>query len=211
MISALTGELRQVDSDRVHLKVGPILYELLVPAADLAELRESLGAEITLHTMLYIEGDPNRGNLEPRMIGFLRTEDRRFFNLFTTVKGIGVKTALRALTVPITQVAAAVESKDSRFLVGLDGIGRRTAELMIAELGGKLKEFVTGSLPAETAPRRRWTAEEEAALGFAISPQIGLRRADAERLLERAKADNPNARTAEELLPEILRLHSARI
>jgi Holliday junction DNA helicase RuvA len=211
MISALTGELRKVDSDRIHLKVGPILYELLVPAADLGELQENLGAEITLHTHMYLEGDPNRGNLEPRMIGFLRADDRRFFNLFTTVKGIGVRTALRALTVPISQVAAAVESKDSRFLVGLDGIGRRTAELMIAELAGKVKDFITGPIPTEGPARRRWNAEEEAALAFAVSPQIGLRRADAEHLLERAKANNPDAKTAEELLPEILRLHSARI
>src|SRR5687768_9016585 len=199
MISALTGELRKVDADRIHLKVGPILYELLVPAADLGELQENLGAEITLHTMMYLEGDPNRGNLEPRMIGFLRPEDRRFFNLFTTVKGIGVKTALRALTVPISQVAAAVESKDSRFLIGLDGIGRRTAELMIAELAGKVKDFITGPMPSESPQRRRWNAEEEAALAVAISPQIGLRRTDAEHLLERAKSNNPDAKTAEEL------------
>ena len=29
-------ELRHVDDDRVHLQVGPMLYELLVPAADVA-------------------------------------------------------------------------------------------------------------------------------------------------------------------------------
>src|SRR5688572_9921239 len=101
MISALTGELRRVDEDRVHVRVGALMYELLVPAADLTELQASLGEELTFYTLFYIEGDPNRGNLEPRMIGFLRPEDKRFFGLFTTVKGIGTKTALRALTVPI--------------------------------------------------------------------------------------------------------------
>lgn len=210
MISAITGELRRVDEDRVHLKVGAIVYELLVPAADLTELQASLGEELTFYTLTYIEGDPNRGNLEPRMIGFLRAEDRKFFNRFTTVKGIGVRTALRALTVPVAEIAAAVESKDSRFLIGLNGIGRRTAELIIAELGGKLKEFVTSPVEAAAERRRRFTAEEEAALAFAVSPQMGLRRADAERLLERARANRPDADTAEQLFPEMIRLHSAK-
>ena len=61
---------------------------------------------------------------------------------FTTVKGIGVRTALRALTAPVGQIADAIERKDTRFLVGLQGIGKRTAELIIAELGGNVKQFV---------------------------------------------------------------------
>lgn len=211
MISAITGELRRVDEDRVHLRVGAIVYELLVPAADLTELQASLGEELTFYTLLYIEGDPNRGNLEPRMIGFLRVEDRKFFNRFTTVKGIGVRTALRALTVPVAEIAAAVESKNARFLTGLNGIGRRTSELIIAELAGKLKEFVTGPVEVSAARSRRFSAEEEAALAFAVSPQMGLRRADAERLLERARANNPGAVTAEQLFPEMIRLHSAKV
>ena len=48
MISALTGELKRVDDDRVHLKAGQIVYELLVPAADLAELQATLGEEMDL-------------------------------------------------------------------------------------------------------------------------------------------------------------------
>ena len=96
MISSLTGELRKVDEDRVHLKAGPIIYELLVPAADLAELQASQGEELTLHTIFYLAGDVSRGGAEPTLIGFVRADDKRFFNKFTTVKGIGVKTALRA-------------------------------------------------------------------------------------------------------------------
>src|SRR5262245_49326362 len=100
MISAITGELRSVDENRVRITMSAMLFELMGPAADLESLRALQGEQITLHTLLYLEGDPNRGNLEPRMIGFLRPEDKQFFELFTTVKGIGPKTALRALTVP---------------------------------------------------------------------------------------------------------------
>src|SRR5687767_15386957 len=154
MISAITGELKRVEEDRVHLQCGPILYELLVPAADVTELQVNLGEQITFHTILYLEGDAARGNLEPRFIGFIRVEDRKFFERFTTVKGIGVKTALRALTVPVGQIAQAIESRDARFLVGLDGIGKRTAELIVAELSGKVKDFATGYGDVRSEERR---------------------------------------------------------
>jgi holliday junction DNA helicase RuvA len=131
--------------------------------------------------------------------------------MFITVKGIGPKTALRALTVPVGEIATAIESKNTKFLTGLAGIGRRTAELMIAELSGKVGAFAITSGAVVAQSRRRWNAEEEAAIAFATSPQIGLRLADAERLLERVKSTAANLATAEEILPEMLKLHSARM
>src|SRR6476661_9839461 len=126
MISSLTGQLQRVDEDRVHLRVGPMVYETLVPASDVPLLQAGVGEEMTFHTIFYLEGDASGGSLEPRLIGFLRADDKRFFEKFITVKGIGPKTALRAFTVPVGEIAQAIESKDARFLVQLDGIGKRT-------------------------------------------------------------------------------------
>ena len=97
MISALSGVLHQVEEDRVHLRVGAMLFEALVPASDVPLLQAGIGEEMTFHTILYLEGDASGGNMEPRLIGFLRPEDKRFFEKFITVKGIGPKKALRAL------------------------------------------------------------------------------------------------------------------
>src|SRR5947207_1477969 len=141
--------------------------ELPVPAADLAELRASLREQLTLHTIFYLAGDVSRGGAEPTLIGFLRADDKRFFNKFTTVKGIGVKTALRALTVPVGQIAQAIESRDARFLTSLDGIGKRTAELMIAELAGKVGEFaapMTATIRSSQSTLARRTPIEEDAI-----------------------------------------------
>lgn len=95
MIAALTGQLHRVEEGHVLVQSGPILYELLVPAADMAALQTRLAEEITFHTIFYLAGDATRGGLEPTLIGFLRPEDKKFFELFTTVKGIGPKRALR--------------------------------------------------------------------------------------------------------------------
>jgi Holliday junction DNA helicase RuvA len=209
MISALTGELRRIDEDRIHLQCGSILYELLVSASDIPELRARHGETLTLHTIFYIGGDPNRGGLEPTLIGFLRPEDRKFFNLFTTVKGIGAKTALKALTVPVGEIAMAIESKDSRFLVGLNGVGKRTAELIVAELAGKVRDFATGygTKAAVPSPHRHPALEEDAILALMA---MGERRPDAEHLLDRAKQGNPNLKTTDGLLREMLRMRTIR-
>lgn len=209
MISAVEGKLRRVDEDRVHLAVGPVLYELLVPAADISELHATIGQTVTFHTILYLEGDPNRGNLEPRLIGFLRADDRRFFHLFTTVKGIGVKTALRALTVPVGQIAHAIETRDTRFLTGLSGVGKRTAELIVAELAGKMEPFTAGYTSAGAAApvMRRETFEEDAIQALMA---LGERRPDAERLLDRVRQTHPTLKATDALLREMLRLRTVR-
>src|SRR5437588_12702024 len=136
MISALTGELLEVQANRVRLRTGPFIFELLIPAADVESLRAQLGQEITFHTIFYLEGTAGGGNLDPKLIAFLRPQDKQFFNLFTTVKGIGPKTALRALSAPVGEIAQAIESKDTRALIRLDGIGKRTAELLVADPPG---------------------------------------------------------------------------
>lgn len=210
MIASLTGELRRVDEDRVHLRCGPILYELLVPAADLTELQANLGEELTFHTIFYLAGDPTRGGLEPTLIGFLRADDKKFFELFITVKGIGPKRGLRALAVSVGQIAGAIEAKDTRFLVQLPEIGKRTAEQIVAELAGKLKTFaisgMTEGKPGVTASRRN-PVEEDAIAGLMA---LGERRPDAENLLERAKQSNPSLKTTDQLLREMLRMRTVR-
>src|SRR5258705_12152220 len=202
MISAITGELRRVEEDRISLQCGPILYELLVPAADITELHVNLGEQVTFHTIFYLEGDAARGNLEPKLIGFLRADDRKFFERFTTVKGIGTKTALKALTVPVGQIAAAIESKDTRMLLQLKGVGRRTAELIVAELAGKMKDFVSDSSPV--AVQTRLENFEEDAIAALIA--LGESKVIAHRLLDRARQSNPKLNETDALLREMLRM-----
>jgi Holliday junction DNA helicase RuvA len=209
MICAITGELRRVEDDRVHLACGPVLYEILVPAFDLTELQASLGESITLHTIFDLEGDATRGGLAPRLIGFLRLHDKNFFQLFITVKGIGPKRALRSLVQPVGQIAAAIENRDIRFLVALPEIGKRTAEQIVAELAGKLTDFAMEQAAGAAPPARRdrTTPELDAIEGITL---LGIGRADAERLLERAKAADPTLNTADSLVREMLRLRTVR-
>src|SRR5579864_6594531 len=198
MISALAGELKRVESDRAHLQVGPMLFELLIPAVDVPLLEAGVGREMTFHTVFYLEGDSSGGNIDPRLVGFLRPEDRAFFELFITVKGIGPKKALRALVLPTGEIAQAIESKDTRFLCQLPQIGKRLAELIVAELSGKVGQYATIPTRAgRIAPSalQRTAAEEDA---IATLVRLDERRVDAEHLLERARHSRPELKTTEE-------------
>jgi holliday junction DNA helicase RuvA len=208
MIASLTGQLSNVDDERVLLRAGPIEYELLIPASDAEALRGLKGGEITFHTLYFMQGDGNF--FEPTLIGFREARDKRFFEQFITVKGIGPRTALRALTVATSDIAAAVERKDAKFLTGLKGIGKRTAELIIAELSGKLGSFVnaiSGAATSVAASSPRSTTDEDA-LGALVA--LGESRYNAEQLLDRAKQANPDAKRPDQLIREMLRLRSAR-
>jgi Holliday junction DNA helicase RuvA len=172
-------------------------------------LQSAVGQQLTLHTIFYLGGDPTRGGLEPTLIGFLRPADKNFFEIFTTVKGIGPKKALRALSVSVGEIASAIEGKDSKFLIGLPEIGKRTAETIIAELSGKLKSFAAEALvEGKTRPTSRRNSNEEDAIAGLMA--LGERRPDAENLLERAKAGNPGLSTTDALLREMLRLRTSR-
>jgi len=206
MISALTGRLAAVHDDRIEVDIGAMRYELLVCAGEIEPLRGQLHQELTLHTLCYLEGDANRGNLEPRLIGFRRPTEKKFFELFTSVNGIGPRKALKCLIEPIEEVAHAIESCNTRFLIELPQIGKRMAETIIAKLSGKMAAFL--SAPVVEVKQAKRSTEDETAIALVCGPQIGLRRVEAENLLERAKQTDPKLSRAEQLVPVMLRLHA---
>jgi holliday junction DNA helicase RuvA len=212
MISALTGHLVEVNETSIDLRAGPVVFTVLIPACDVPRMQEQIGGEVKLWTLMYLEGDASRGNLEPRVVGFLQKDDRAFFELFTTVKGIGPKTALKALTEPIEAIAGWIESRDAKSLTRLSGIGKRTAELVIAELSGKCGKFSGPVIPGESArpaatPSRRPPAEEDAIRALC---SLGERRLDAESLLERVRQRSKSMpHETNQLVKEMLRIRAA--
>ena len=132
MIARLEGKLVKLNTESALVQVGAVGYEVLLPGYCISALAGSIGSNITLCTMEYYEGSLGGGNLIPRIVGFLSDGEREFFNKFTSVKGIGVRKALRSLTIPIASIASAIENGDDKTLMALDGVGKRTAQQIIA-------------------------------------------------------------------------------
>lgn len=142
MITQLSGTLTAIDEGAAHVQCGDLVYEVLVPAADTMALAARIGELVRFHTLHYLEGQGQGSSFWPRLIGFQNASDRAFFELFTTVKGIGNRKALRALQLPFGQVAEAIAARDHGLLQTLPEIGKRTAEAICVELKGKVDPFV---------------------------------------------------------------------
>ncbi len=182
---------------------GGLWYELLIPGSDVERLSGQLGQEVILHTIHYLEGNPSHGQVTPRLIGFRSEADRAFFKVFTTVKGIGVRKALRALVRPAGDIAAAIAAKDAATLQTLPEIGARSAERIIAELHGKVEQFA-GELSA--AQPGEPPLGEAAAEAISVLVQLGERRTDAAALIERVLAVAPDLTSPEEIIQHAYRI-----
>ena len=122
--------------------LGALIYETLLPAYTAARLRPDVGKHVTLHTLYFIESHNQGASMIPRLAGFATAGDKRFFELFTTCKGIGYRKALRAMTLPVGQIAVAIADRDAAVLQSLPEVGRRTAETIIATLRGKVDGYI---------------------------------------------------------------------
>jgi Holliday junction DNA helicase RuvA len=188
MICRLRGQLVRVGPETVELDVGGTGYEVMVAGTTLAELGGCDGQEVTLHTVQYFEGNPAGANLVPRLVGFRTEAERAFFQLFTRVKGISNRRALRAMHVPVAQLAAAIESADARLLTSLPEIGKKTAQQIITELQGHCTAFASAP-SAPQAAHAELTAAQRVALEILV--QWGDRRADAQRWVAAAVEADP--------------------
>jgi holliday junction DNA helicase RuvA len=202
MIARLEGKLARLDTDKALVQVGAVGYEVLLPGYCVNALAARVGTDVILCTMEYYEGTPGGGNLVPRMVGFLSEGEKDFFTKFTSVKGIGVKKALRSMSMPIANIASAIEAGDDKMLTALDGIGKRMAQQIIAELKGKLGSFAIGvEQAAAKAAFRPFQAET-----LEILIAWGEKRNEAIELVELACRKHPDVKSAEELVPLVYRL-----
>ncbi len=142
MITKITGKLLALYDETATLSIPPFEYEVGIPDYTRRSMQSSLGEVVSLHTVHYIDGNAAQGGkLTPRLVGFMTTIERDFFELFCSVDGVGVKKALRAMVQPVQDIAVTIEKQDAKGLAALPGVGPATAERIIAKLRRKMPRF----------------------------------------------------------------------
>lgn len=147
MICRITGTITSVEPPAIVLEIEGqgLSYEILTPAYLAAQLANQVGQRVTLITIQYLESQGQGSSFIPRLIGFQHASDRRFFEVFITVKGIGNRKALRAMAIEPARIARAITSRDAAALKELPEIGKRLADTIVAELTGKVDAFLSSS------------------------------------------------------------------
>ena len=205
MITRITGRLVQLLSDAAVIGAGPFEYEVYIPEFVRRQLQGSVGEEVSLRTIDYLEGNPSHGKVYPRLIGFMSDAEREFFDAICSVDGVGVKKALRAMVRPVREVAIAIEEQDVKQLTALPGIGAALAERIVAKLRRKMTKFalmVSKDLPPDQAAARG--VLQEAYEGLLA---LGHSAPEARQMIEKAGETGKKFKSVEDVLEELYRSH----
>jgi Holliday junction DNA helicase RuvA len=207
VINYLKGIIRRIykAEARVVLDVNGVGYELLLPYFVMRSLEEEeRGEGDQVEMEIYFHASERQPR--PVLVGFRKEFERTFFEKLLQVEGVGVNTAARALVFSVSTIARAIEDGDTGLLVQMPGIGKRTADKMVATLRGKVAEWALlrdeGYATVPTAAVHTDVQEEV----VNVLVNLGHRRAEARQKVEVAAKANSTARDPQELLREVFRL-----
>ena len=204
LISRINGTLRRLTETEAYIDAGPFEYEVWVPEFVRRQLQAKVGEAVSLRTIQYLDGNPQKGGrMTPRLVGFLSEAEMEFFEAVCSVDGVGVKKALRAMIRPVREVATAIEEQDVTYLTTLPGVGAAVAERIVAKLRRKMTRFALMAdreLPTGQTSRTDVLADAHEAL-----IALGHNSAEARRLIETAASGGKRFKSVEELLIEIYR------
>lgn len=139
MISFIRGILVESLPTHVTIDVHGLGYEAQIPHSTYESLPQP-GAEVKLLTQLIIREDAHA------LFGFATRPERDMFRLLiNTVSGIGPKIALGILSgMSVAGIRSAVAARDIKALSSISGVGKKTAERIVVELGDKMGAFAGG-------------------------------------------------------------------
>jgi Holliday junction DNA helicase RuvA len=200
MIGYIEGKILKKEEERLLVLANQVGYEILLPAFVLESLvMKKVGDEIAL----YIYYQQTDRQPKPILIGFNLEAEKEFFQYFISVEDIGPLKAVKALSIPVREVARAIENRDVDILSQLKGIGTRTAQKIIATLEGKMGKF---ALIRKEEKREIPTVEDfsEQVLDVLVN-QLGHKTSNAKRMIAEALKRNSSISTPEQLFEEVYR------
>jgi Holliday junction resolvasome RuvABC DNA-binding subunit len=182
----------------VVLEVNGMGYEIVVPPIVEQEL---VNHEVDQPLLLYVSPQSTRDQPWPTLFGFLRPEERAFWELLRSVPRFGGRLAARAMAVPIENLAQAIQQGNKAYLDELPGVTLDGAEKMIATLRKKVSSFAQ---PVERLQRPSGGIREDVVNALV---HMGARRLDAERGVDHLLATRDDLITVQDLLTEYLRAY----
>jgi Holliday junction DNA helicase RuvA len=127
MIASLDGTVAAVSTSDLVLEVGGVGYRIHAGPPTLAGLR--VGSRVKLLTHHLVREDVQA------LYGFRSPQELAFFELVTTVSGVGPKVGLAIVSSrPVTDLELAILQGDDAVLTAVSGVGKRLAGRIVLEL-----------------------------------------------------------------------------
>lgn len=177
MYEFLEGEVVSRAPARLVLSVAGVGYDLAV------SLRDTFPAKgrVRVWAHLVVREDAHL------LFGFQEREGRDLFRLLLTVRGVGPGMALAILSaLSREELVEAILADDAARLTRVKGVGKKTAEQVLLDLGDKAArlraDLATGGAPLPAATRAQTNLDDAAA----ALVSIGFSEKDAKKQVERA-------------------------
>jgi holliday junction DNA helicase RuvA len=138
VIASLDGVVASISATDLVLEVAGVGYRVHAGPGTLASVR--LGERLKLHTHHLVREDSQA------LYGFRDTEELMFFELITTVSGVGPKVGLAIISSrPVPDLELAILQGDDAVLTAVSGVGKRLAGRIVLELKEKVNAAGAGA------------------------------------------------------------------
>lgn len=186
MIGRLQGKILHKGPDWILLDVSGVGYKIFVVPKILRGFDKK---EAIFFTHLYVREDMLN------LYGFLTEDELTLFELLISVSGIGPKAAMGILSVgdPKTIEKSIAEGR-SDLLMGVSGVGRKTADRAVLELRNKIQADGDITLPKNLTP------EDEDVINALVN--LGYKKSEASKAVLKVE----HGLKAEEKIKQALKL-----
>lgn len=141
MIDFIEGIVEEITEDKIIISTGGVGFALT--SSDISRSSVEVDKEYKIFTEMRVRED------DITLYGFVTRDERKVFNLLTTVSGVGAKVGMGILSaISLNDIRMAIASSNVSMLTKAPGIGKKTAERLILELKDKM-----GTLDLTNAPQ----------------------------------------------------------
>ncbi len=195
MITFLQGTIEESWPGRLVIQAAGVGYEVTIPMLGEAEFGQ-IGDTVRVLTHHHIREQ------EQTLFGFPNEDSRDLFRLLMTrVSGVGPKVAMSVLSgMTSGDFKQAVVSGDITSIAKIKGLGKKTAERIVLELGDKVGVKEAWQAQSDSAMNPDQVAKNDALLAL-IS--LGYKQADAQKAIDKVP---PEISKSDEMLRAALRL-----
>lgn len=193
MIRRLRGEVIDRRASTLVVDVGGVGYAVTVPGS----VGISAGEKVDLHVYTHVREDALA------LFGFRADVDLQLFELLITVPSVGPVKAMGIMETSAAELASIIRARDAKRLSALPGVGKKTAERLLLDLGEKV--LALGIQESGTASGRPGPAASSHGSDLVSAlANLGYRPAQAEVLADRALEKLGAEAPLEDLLREAL-------